>query len=129
MVSQYAVQIVDVHALDKTHDSIENAHAVTGMITCNGASIGQTHILAFHKSLYYGPKLDHSLIDPIQVSHYRIGFNDNPCNKTRDLSIDISKEVKICMHSFGTKVRFEILIPTNDELDNCYHIIISSILP
>lgn len=38
----------------------------------------RTFILVFHESLYYGERLDHSLINPNQLRAYGISFWDKP---------------------------------------------------
>ena len=82
------------------------------------------YLLVFNESLYYGTKLDHSLINPNQVRHYGIEFWDNPFNKDRGLKIELD-EILIRMKSEGTKVFFESSAPTDVELERCPKIVMT----
>ena len=126
IVSQYTSRTADVYAHEKSYKPIENVPIVTGMTAYDDARTGQTFILVFHKSLYYGSKLDHTLINPNQVRDYGIQFNDNPYDKQVGLSIIPDINTTIHMHSHGTKVRFESRVPTKNELQFCEHIIMTS---
>ena len=79
--------------------------------------------MVFHESLYYGTKLDHSLINPNQLRYYGIQYNDNPYNKEKGLNITINNDLMIDMQSSGTKVRFETRVPTQSEMSSCERII------
>ena len=43
---------------------MQNVPIVTGATAYDDPITGETFILLFHESLYYGKKLDHSLINP-----------------------------------------------------------------
>ena len=90
---------------------------------------GQTYILVFHEALYYGNKLDHSLINPNQLRNYGIKVNDNPYDKSNDLGIIANDEVLIQMHTRGTKIQFGTRVPTTQELNECLKIDMTSSIP
>ena len=94
---------------------VENVPIVSGGTTWADPLTGMKYILVFNESLYYGTKLDHSLINPNQVRHYGIEFWDNPFDKDKGLKIELD-EVLIRMKSEGTKVFFESSAPTDVEL-------------
>ena len=64
IISQYTTQSADVYAYNKPYEPIENVPIVTGMPAYDDERTVQTYILVFHEGLYYGTKLDHSLINP-----------------------------------------------------------------
>ena len=87
---------------------------------------GVTYILLINEALYYGDKMDHSLLNPNQIRHNNISYWDNPYDKDHPLGIDIPNTLFVPLASKGTKVQFETRTPTNDELENCLKIDITS---
>ena len=73
--------------------------------------------------------MDHTLINPNQVFHYGIPFNDNPYNKNKGINIDVNNKLLIDMYLCSTKDRFDTRVPTQDELSRCIHIIMTSPTP
>ena len=57
----------DVYAYDTSIKPIENVPIVSGATACDDPVTEKTYILVFHEALYYGERLDHSLINPNQV--------------------------------------------------------------
>ena len=126
---KYTTRTADVYAYDKSIKPIENVPIVTGATAYDDNRTGQTYILVFNESLYYGPNLDHTLVNPNQVRHYGLPFNDNPFCKEKGLSIEVNDELLINMQSSGTKVRFRTRVPTREELHNCMHVTMTSPVP
>ena len=87
------------------------------------------YILVFHEALYYGNKLDHSLINPNQLRKYGVEVNDNPYDRSKSLGIIANDEVLIRMHTHGTKLQFETRVPTTQELNECLKIDMTSSIP
>ena len=115
-------RMADVYAYDTSIQPMENVPIVSGGAAYNNPVSGDTYVLVFNKSLYYGEKLDHSLIYPIQLRSYGIPFWDNPFDPAHNFSITVSSEFTIPLRSFGTKVAFRTPVPTSDELRTCEHI-------
>ena len=116
----------DVYPYDSSYKSIANVPIVSGATAWDDPFTGETYILVFHESLFYGPKLDHSLINPNQIRMNGIGFWDNPFDRTRELSIEIERGPVIPLEFKGTKLMFSSRVPTKDELDRCHHIDMTS---
>ena len=114
---------------DTSIKPVENVPIVSGATAYDDPITGITYILVFHESLYYGDKLDHTLINPNQVRSYGIPFWDNPYNTTRALSIDVNEDFNIPLRTIGTKVTFSTRVPTADELEKCEHIHVTSARP
>jgi hypothetical protein len=119
----------DVYAYDTSIKPIENVPIVSGATAYDDATTGTTFILVFHEALYYGTKLDHTLINPNQVRSYGIPFWDNPFDTTRSLSIDIHDDFHIPLRPVGTKLMFTSRVPTATELETCEHIHMTSSAP
>jgi PAS domain-containing protein len=81
--------------------------------------------LVINEGLYYGTKLDHSLLNPNQCRAYGIDFWDNPYDKERGLRID-ADESSIALKTKGTKIFFKSRSPSQRELQNCHFITLTS---
>lgn len=126
LVLSHTTRVADVYAYDKAIAPIENVPIVTGATAYDCPITQRTFILIFHESLFYGTKLDHSLVNPNQVRHYGVPFWDNPFDRERGLCIDATDELKIHLMSKGTKIVFDSRVPTQDELTNCEHVEMTS---
>ena len=119
----------DVYAYDTNIKPIENVPIVSGATVYDDPTTGITFILVFHESLYYGDKLDHTLINPNQVRSSGISFWDNPYDTARPLSIDVNDNLHISLRTIGTKVTFTTRVPTAHELEKSDHIHMTSTQP
>ena len=65
IILQYSMPMrtADVYAFIQSYQPVEN-------VAYDDPVTGQTYILIFHESLYYGTKLDHSLINPNELRNY-----------------------------------------------------------
>ena len=90
---------------------------------------GTTYVLVFHESLYYGTKLDHSLVNPNQLRHHGVDFWDNPYDAMHDLCIDHPDGIRMPLQYHGTKLSFVTRVPTKYELAHCVHIDMTSDTP
>lgn len=79
---------------------------------------GRTFLLVVHEALWYGSRMDHSLINPNQLRHNGIHFWDNPFDHERGLLIDIDDQHVIPLHAQGTKILFRSRVPTQEELQD-----------
>ena len=81
-----------------------------------------------NEGLYYGNKIDHSLINPNQIRAYGIPLWDNAYDQSinGDLSIELDEAVRVQMKTHGTKIIFESRAPTKQELQECTKIQLTS---
>lgn len=128
IVLHYTNRTADVYAYDKSLEPLRNVPIVSGA-TLVDLPDGTSIILVINEALYYGTKLNHSLINPNQVRHAGIQFWDNPYDHTQPLSISIERGLEIPMHYYGTKLRFKSRAPTNKELNELKHVQITSKRP
>ena len=129
VVLQPTFRTADVYAYDTSIKPIENIPIVTGATAYDDTTSGCTYILVFNEALYYGEKLDHTLINPNQVRSYGIPFWDNPFDPVRSLSIDVNGDFQIPLRTIGTKLTFTSRVPTAVELETCEHIHMTSAAP
>ena len=126
IVLEYTRRTADVYGYDKAIKPIEDVPIVSGATAWDDPNTGETFILVINEALYYGTKLDHSLINPNQLRAYGIGFWDNPYDEARGLQIELDDERSIRMQTRGTKVLFGTRSPTQEEMTNCHHIHLTS---
>ena len=116
----------DVYPYDTSYEPLLNVPIVSGATAWTCPSTRVTYILVLNESLYYGTKLDHTLLNPNQIRHNGVDFWDNPYDKERALSIQVDRGPTISLEFDGIKLQFESKVPTNEELNNCEHIEITS---
>ena len=122
-------RVADVYAYDKSVAPVTSVPIVTGATAYEDPDTGRTYILLVHEGLYYGSKLDHSLINPNQLRYYGVPVWDNPFDTVRGLRIDADEDVSIPLRSEGTKVLFTTRTPTLEELHSCTKIHLTSQSP
>jgi hypothetical protein len=116
----------DVYAYDTSIKHLENVPIVSGATAYDDPITGDTYILVFNESLFYGEKLDHSLVNPNQLQAYVIPLWDNPYDPMHSLSIEVNSMMTIPLRAFGTKVGFRTRTPMTVELQTCEHIQMTS---
>lgn len=126
VVLGFTTRTADVFPYDKSYDPMTNVPIVKGGTAYDDPVTGATYILVFNEGLYYGSKLDHSLINPNQVRSYGVPFWDNPYDDLQGLCIEATDELTIPMSSQGTKIFFTSRTPTERELRTCPHITLTS---
>lgn len=125
-VLSYTNRTADVYPYDASYEPVKSVPIVSGATTYHHPN-GDAFILIINEALYYGDKLDHSLINPNQVRHNGIGFWDNPYDSSHELGIEIyEKDIMIPMQYDGTKLAFRSSVPTEYELNVLPHIILTS---
>ncbi len=119
----------DVYAYDTSIQPLDNVPIVTGATAYDDATTRRMFFLVFHEALYYGERLDHSLINPNQLRAYGVPFWGNPYDSDHRLSIKVHSDLTIPLSTYGTKVGFRTCVPTQEELRDCEHIQVTSSQP
>ena len=127
VITSYTSRTADVYPYDSSYKPIQNIPIVTGATAWTDRSNNVTYILIINEALYYGSKLDHSLINPNQIRANSIDVHDNPFDVTKPISIDVGEGLIIPLTKSGTKIYFDSRTPTEEELNNCEHVHLTSI--
>ena len=77
----------NVYAYDTSIKTLKGVTIVSRATAYDDLGTNTPYILVIDKDLYYGNKLDHSVINPNQVRAYRINFWDNTFDRQRGLTI------------------------------------------
>ncbi len=87
---------------------------------------GQTCVLVFHEGLWMGESMSNSLINPNQLRAYGCTVQDNPFFGSLLYIEDPEDVLMIPMETAGTNILATTRTPTQDELDNCPHVVLTS---
>ena len=128
IILEFTQRAADVYAYIKDIAPVVGVPIVSGATAWDDPVTGQTYILVINEGLYYGNKMDHSLINPNQIRNYGIPLWDNAYDKSRngELSIELDDNIKVQMKTQGTKILFESRAPTKEELQGCPKIQLTS---
>lgn len=126
IILNHTNQTADVFPYEKSYQPIANVPIVSGATAWDDPIDGTTYILVFHEALFYGTKLDHSLINPNQIRYNGIDFWDNPYDCHHNTCIEVHDGPTIPLTLDGTKIAFTSRTPTTDELNSCIHINMTS---
>ena len=97
---------------------------------CTGATSytlesGESVVLLFGQGLWFGNRMEKSLINPYQCRAYGIPICDDPTDMNRKLGIKLEGGCFIELSMQGTTCGFLSRYPTDDDLQNCRHISMS----
>ena len=104
-------------------------NAINDIQICSAATMttlptGEKVILIFGQSLWFGNRMERSLINPNQCRAYGIKICDDPTDTHRNLGIEIGDDF-IPMQMRGTICCFESYCPTNDQIETYRKIVLS----
>ena len=126
IIISYTSRTADVYPYDTSYKPIQNIPIVSGATAWTNADDHITYIFVINEALYYGNKLDHSLINPNQIKANAIDVHDNPFgNEPTSIHIDGGPIIPLIRN--GTKIYFDSRTPTEEELNIFQHIQLTSV--
>ena len=115
----------DVLPYANQYEPITGVQIVTAATAWTDSASGETIILVVNEGLWMPNDVDATLLNPNQLRYYGSTVQDNPFDG--DMFIrDPEDQISIPMALSGTTIMFETRTPTDDELENCRNIILSS---
>ena len=129
IVLQHTNRECDVSPYSDSYAPIRNVPIVTGATAITSTETGETSILVFNEAIWMGDHLSHSLINPNQLRHHGIVVQDNPYADTSLHLASYDEEFVMPMKTAGTTIYFDSRTPTDYELANSPHIVLSSQTP
>lgn len=81
--------------------------------------------LIINEALYFGPQMDHSLVNPNQIRAYGIDVSDNPFDRNRDFGIQ-HEECFIPFTTEGSTVYFDTFVTTDYQIETLRNIELTS---
>ena len=127
--SDELTEFVDVCSFSKDMEPIKNIPIGTCATAWTDPDLGQTCILVFHQTLFFGDKIQHSLLCPNQIRSYRPNVvEDCPRQFDSDSQFQtilygedrhFDNFVSIPLSMDGCMAIIETHLPTSDELETC----------
>jgi Reverse transcriptase (RNA-dependent DNA polymerase) len=126
IILSYSGRECDVLPYTDSYDAIKGVPIVTGATAWTSDLTGETFILVFNEALWLGEILDHSLVNPNQLRHHGVDVQDNPYSKTEMHIGTEDGEHVIPLQAEGTTIYFTSRTPTDEELQTCRHVLLTS---
>ena len=115
-----------VRPFTDSYEAMSNIPVCTCATAITVPATGETMILVFHQSLFFGDQLDHSLINPNQVRHFLGNIvHDHPFDRAHPAAV-YHPQVTIPLFMRGTFSCFKSRSPTPEELRTSVHIDMTS---
>ena len=126
-----AGETVSVAPFIKAYEPLQDVPIATCATSITDPSNGQTFVLIFHESLFFGPKMDHSLICPNQLRFNGLRVHDTPkqFDRTSLHGITFQNQFFLPFQLHGIISYFNSRPPTNDELEHCTRLDVTSDIP
>ena len=109
-----------------SYKPLYNVTIVPGATTSMDNITVNSFIMVVNEALYYGNKLNHSLINPNQWISYGTIVWDNPLDTNMDICLETCEGNKIYFIPDGTNIGFSLHVPTEEELRNLPYIEVTS---
>jgi len=125
-ILEYTGKICDVSPYRDDYDSVTNVPIVHAATAWLSPYTGLTYILIFHEALWMGDPMKNSLINHYQLRHFGTRVQDDPTSDRplSNITEDNSFSMELMMD--GTVKYALTSIPSEHELHNCPHVVLSS---
>ena len=129
VILSYTGRECDVAPYTETYDAIKNISIFSAATAWTSLESIETYILAFTEGLWMQDEMDHSLINPNQMQHNGVTVQDNPFSPS-PLFIETSEaNFFLPFEISGTNILANTRTPTDGELANCRHVVLTSAHP
>lgn len=121
-------QQCDVQGFHDDFTPVQDVPIATVATAWSDPYTGQGYILIIHEVLYFGNKMNHSLINPNQLRHFGVDVFDNPydMDPARAMGITIpGSNDTIPFLSQGSMIFFTSRYPTDDEMSTYPHVVVT----
>ena len=126
LILHYTGRECDVLPYTDTYESVKGVPIVTAATAWTCLESGHTYILVLHEGLWMGESMPNSLVNPNQLRAFGCMVQDNPYSGAPLYIEDPTAEVTIPMQTVGTNIMATTRTPTQEELDECPHIVLTS---
>jgi len=127
-VLNFSERICDVMPYSDTYQPIADVPIVQAA-TGYTAPDGSQYILVFNEAIYM-PTMEHSLLNPNQLRHFGVNVEDNPyCGRQMRIEKsdpDHDDDFVAILKSQGTVIYFDTWTPTDADLNELPHIVLTS---
>jgi hypothetical protein len=127
VILHYTNRECDVSPYTEVYESVKAVPIVSGATAWTDERTGLTYILVVNEALWMPNTVTTTLINPNQLRAYGITVQDNPFAGPMYISNEGEEDaVSISMFGVGTNISINTRTPTQEELDSCQHISLTS---
>jgi hypothetical protein len=127
IILHYTGRECDVSPYSEVYESVKAVPIVKGATAWTDEETGSTYIIVVNQGLWMPDTETASLINPNQLRAYGVTVQDNPFAGPMFISNGGDEDViGISMFAVGTNISIKTRTPTQEELDSCQHIILTS---
>ena len=119
----------DLEPYTETYDAIKNIQIVLAATAWTSLESTETYILVFNEGLWIQGEMDHSLINLNQMRHNGATVQDNPFSPPPLFIETTEADFVLPLKISGTVILANTRTPTDGELANCRHIVLTSAHP
>ena len=119
-------EVVDVVPYHEEYDAKKDVPIVSAATAWTHPDTGETFILDYHQALWYGKEVANSLLNPNQMRFYGHRVSDDITDKDRRFGIEADNMLYIPFDMKGTVISFDSRVPTDQELQDCRHVTMTS---
>jgi hypothetical protein len=116
----------DVSPYTDTYEAIKSVPIVQAATAYDNPDTGETTILIMNEAIWMGDKMDHTLVNPNQLRAFGLTVQDNPFSEAPIFIATEGHEFILPLASKGTILGVTTRTPTNNELQSCPHVTLSS---
>jgi hypothetical protein len=116
----------DVMPYTDTYEAIKSVPIVKAGTAYSHPETGETFILVFNEAIWMGDKMDHTLVNPNQLRSFGIKVQDNPFDSAPTYVSTEDGDFAFPLACTGTILSAPTRTPTENELQTCRHILLSS---
>ena len=113
-VTSFTSEVCSVSPFLSEYDSLTDVPICTA-VTAVDLESGETIILEFGQGLWFGDRMDHSLINPNQCRSFGIPLCDDPTDQHRTLGLELSDDYVVPFNMRGTTCYFLSRSPLVDR--------------
>ena len=125
VILNYTGKVCDVSPYCDEYTTVTNIPIVNATTAWQSSHTGQTYILVFNESVWMGDSMDTTLVNPNQLRHYGTQVQDNPMSQLPLAIITEDSAFSMELMMKGTIIYADTHTPSNKELSECPHIILS----
>ena len=126
LVIHFTGKECDVSPYTDTYEAIKSVPIVQAATAYDNPDTGETTILILNEAIWMGDKMDHTLVNPNQLRAYGLTVQDNPFSDSPIFISTEGNEFVLPLSSTGTILGAATRTPTEQELQTCPHISMSS---
>ncbi len=123
-------QKCDVMPFNDSYSPIKSVPIVTAATAFDDPRSGETVILVVNQCLWFGTKMDHSLLCPNQVLSFGVQLCDDPYDPHREIGIvDPGSRLEVPFDVNNSMVGVLTRVPSHEEVQECRNIVLTDDAP